>query len=195
VIVGLTGGVCSGKSIASATLREAGATVLDCDDLARYLADFEPAVRNAIREHWPQAFHSAGALNRRRLAQIVFADASARLQLEQILHPPILDTVERNIAMEREAGRHLVVVAPLLFELGMGRLFDVTWLVACSAEVQLSRLMQRNGLGEGEARGWMAAQWPLERKVPLASLVLHNDAKIVDLEAAVETAWQGVLKA
>jgi dephospho-CoA kinase len=195
VIVGLTGGICSGKSTASAVLRRLGAALIDCDDLARYLADFDPDVRGAIRAAWPQAFHPAGGLDRGALAGVVFSDAQQRRRLEQILHPPILDSVERNVSAERQGGRHLVVVVPLLFELGMQGLFDATWLVACSPATQLARLMQRNGLDEPTARRWIAAQWPLEQKTPLATLVLSNDAKIADLQAGVEAAWEGVLKA
>jgi dephospho-CoA kinase len=194
VIVGLTGGICSGKSTAAAILRDYGVTLLDCDDLARYLTDFEPAVRESIRANWPEAFHPAGALDRGRLARIVFSDGSARARLEQILHPLILESVNRNIDAERRGGRPLVVVVPLLFELGMAPLFDQVWLVACQPETQVERLMQRNGLNAAEARQWIAAQWPLEHKLPLASLILRNDAKIADLQAAVESAWEGVLR-
>lgn len=195
MIIGLTGGICSGKSTASAALRGLGLLVLDCDDLARHLTDFEPEIRAALRSHWPLAFAAGGALNRRQLAETVFADAAARRQLEQILHPPILDNVRRNVACERAASRHLVIVVPLLFELGLQSLFDATWLITCEPAAQLARLMQRSGLSADQAGQWIAAQWPLERKLPLASLVLHNNAKIEDLQAAVQAAWEGELKA
>ena len=194
MIVGLTGGICAGKSTATAELRALGANVLDCDDLARYLTDFDPQLRGAIRDNWPQAFYAAGGLNRRRLAEIVFGESAQRVKLEQILHPLILETVKLNVTAERQRGQHLVIVVPLLFELGMQDLFDATWLIACEPEVQLARLMQRNRLEAEEARRWLAAQWPLERKLPLATLVLRNDAKIDDLQTAVRSAWEGVLK-
>lgn len=194
MVVGLTGGICTGKSLAAQTLHSAGAHVIDCDELARHFSNCDPAVRRQIRSRFgPGVFHRGGGLLRAELARIVFADQSERTALEGILHPPIIECVDRNIAAANADGEHLVIVVPLLFELRLEDRFDQTWLVACEPQTQLSRLMSRSGFSAEEAARWIAAQWPQAKKIPLASRVLTNDAKIEDFQAAVREIWEGVL--
>jgi dephospho-CoA kinase len=194
VIVGLTGGICTGKSIAAAQLELDGAHVIDCDAVSHHLTNCSPELRNAIRlKFGSEMFHVGGALLRRRLADLIFADTAARLELEAILHPPILKCVEVNIAAARSRSEHLVVVVPLLFELGIQEMFDEVWLVTCEPGTQLERLMNRSGLDLATAERWVAAQVPQAVKARQAKVILPNDDTIESFRACVSKRWEGVL--
>lgn len=163
--------------------------------MARYLTDYDPQVRASLFSRFgATAFHRNGALLRGKLGRIVFDDAQARLDLEAILHPGIKSCVEENVVAARAVGEHLVAVVPLLFELGMEGGFDETWLVVCEPTQQLERLKQRSGMEEADARKWIAAQWPQERKAPLATRVLVNNAKIDDFKHSVLDLWEGFIR-
>jgi dephospho-CoA kinase len=196
VIVGLTGGIGTGKSTAADALARHGVHVIDTDAIARFLTDCDPAIRDRIRAGFgSEVFHPNGGLDRERLGESVFTDAVARAKLEQILHPPILDWVRLNCAAARAHSRHLVVVVPLLFELDMRSWFDQTWMVTCMPAIQLERLQTHRGYSQEEAERRIAAQWPLARKAALADRVFTNDATIADFENEIITTLESLTTA
>jgi dephospho-CoA kinase len=184
-ILGLTGGVGMGKSTAAAILRDAGAQVVDTDDLARQLVEpGQPALAEIKKEFGPGIISSAGALERRELARIIFADAGARKKIEAILHPRIrerwLAQIER---WRRENCKLAVVVIPLLFETRAESEFDKIICVACSAANQQKRLSER-GWTATQIRQRIAAQMPVDQKIARADFVVWTDG---DMAAH---AWQ-----
>jgi len=194
--IGLTGGIASGKSSVGRLLAERGLPVLDADRFARealapgsagaraVLARHGDAVREGVEKQTEGQIKEAGApgpgagpatdhINRAALGRIVFADASERRWLEQLVHPLVRDRFDA--ALEQLSGAPVVVLmVPLLFEAGLEGLCSEVWLVDCDEEQQLSRLMARDQLSAADARGRLAAQWPLARKRELADRVLDN---------------------
>lgn len=186
MIVGLTGGICSGKTEAACVLVSMGVRVLDADQISRFLTNHDTRVLAQIEEHFgSQVFTIYGALDRQSLARIVFNDDQARHDLEGILHPPILALQRANISTARSTGRPLVISAPLLIECGAYREMDTIVLVRCSPALQQTRLIERNHFTAEEAQARIAAQMPLEVKQNYAQVVIDNDGTLAEFQAKV----------
>lgn len=194
MILGITGGISTGKSTAARVVARAGGRIIDCDEISHYLSNYDPGVLLAIRNRFGGGvFGEHGALDRVALAKLVFADAAERAALEQILHPPIITVVQTNIRDARARREPLVVVAPLLIEAGMTGDVDWLWVVSCTPEHQLQRLCERTRVEAAEARSWIEAQMPLEVKEKQANVVLRNDGTIEEFETAVAREWEAFL--
>ena len=182
--IGLTGGIASGKSSVGRLLEARGWPVLDADRFARdALAPNTPA-SEAVVERFGDAVGNAAHLNRNALGRIVFSDPSERRWLEALIHPIVRDRFQHEL--ERHSHEPVVVLMiPLLFEAGLESLCSEIWLVNCTPEQQLARMMQRDGLTEEEAQARLLAQWPLSRKRDLADVVIDNGGSPNDLAAAV----------
>ena len=197
VVIGLTGGIASGKTTAADFLEDVGAPVVRSDRLARdVVAPGEPALAEIVAA-WPGVMTADGTLDRKALGRIIFAQPAERRRLEAITHPRIHRRMQEWLDAQRRAGAPAAVCdIPLLFEAGYDRrpeFLHRIWVVRCEEATQLRRLMARDGLAEGPARQRLAAQWPLSRKVPGADLVLENDGAPENLRAQVVQAWQAVL--
>jgi dephospho-CoA kinase len=173
--IGLTGGIASGKSGVGALLAARGLPFLDADRFAReLLAPASPATLAVLGRYGPHVRgEQEGSLDRAALGRIVFADVEERRWLEALLHPQVRERFERELAA-LAAAPVVVLMIPLLFEAGLEELCSEVWLVDCEEEQQLRRLMERDGLGEADARARLAAQWPLARKRALADVVIDN---------------------
>jgi dephospho-CoA kinase len=184
-LVGLTGGIGSGKSTVARLAAARGVPVLDADQLAReVVAPGQPA-HAEIAAAWPSAIGADGAVDRRRLAAIVFADPAARARLEAITHPRIQELARARAAELARQGHRLVLYeASLLVETGRQGEFDGLVVVTASAETQLRRAVAR-GLSPDEARARIAAQLPLGDKVRVATHVIENDGDLEATEAQV----------
>jgi dephospho-CoA kinase len=179
IVAGLTGGIASGKSTVAEIFSELGAAVIDSDRLAREAVARGSPGWQAVVARFGQAVLSAdGDIDRRRLADIVFADPAERAALEGIVHPYVRAESDRRIAALRRAGTHAVVIldVPLLFEAGMhaGRGLGAVIVVWVPEEVQRERLMARDRIGADEADRRIRAQMPIERKKALADRVIDN---------------------
>ncbi len=179
-VVGITGGIGSGKTAATDFLGEQGALVLDADVESRALTAENGEALPMIRERFGDAvFNEDGTLNRRALGDIVFADEEQRRALEGILHPMVQ---HRMIQKIRQAGQNgvpfLFLSVPLLFETGMDALCDETWCLSLSPEEQLERVMERDGLSRAEAAARIESQMPLEEKVRRANVVIRTNRSI-----------------
>ena len=193
--IGLTGGIASGKSTAGRWLAQRGLPLLDADQFAREaLAPGSPGAA-AVLQRYGAAVRAPGestiALDRSALGRIVFQDPSERLWLEQLVHPLVRRRFDAALA-QLAAAPAVVLMIPLLFEAGLEGLCSEIWLVDCTPELQLQRLMGRDGLSDGDARARLAAQWPLERKRPLADRVIDNRGGPGDLEPQLEAALAGL---
>ncbi len=194
MILGITGGISTGKSTASDVIAKSGVRIIDCDEISRYLTSYDPTILTALFEHFgSRVFHRFGQLKRAELANIVFDDDHERLVLERILHPPIKATVLANIETAIDHEEPIVVVAPLLIEAGMAGMMDRLWVVTCSADNQILRLCQRAGITLEQARKWIDAQMSLEEKEKYADTVIRNDGAIDDFRAAVAQEWDALV--
>jgi dephospho-CoA kinase len=182
-VLGLTGGVGMGKSACADLLRARGVPVVDTDDLARQVVEPGQPGLEEVRRLFPQVFGPDGRLRRDQLARRVFSDATARRQLEGILHPQIRQLWRRQMERWRSEGHALaVVVIPLLFETNAQEEVDRVICVACSPATQEQRLLAR-GWSADECVRRIAAQWPIENKLALAHFVIWTEGGL-ELHAA-----------
>jgi dephospho-CoA kinase len=188
--IGLTGGIATGKSTVGQLLAERfGLPLLDADLYARgALAPGTPGARAVLARYGEAVAAGAGdAIDRAALGRVVFADPLERRWLEQLVHPLVRQRFEAELVRLAHAPE-VVLMIPLLFEAGLESLCSEVWLVTCSPETQLQRLIGRDGLPEHEARARIAAQWPLARKQALADLLIHNDGDPKALEQQLAAA-------
>lgn len=189
-VIGITGGIATGKTAFSQALRRAlpTAAFFDADVSARELTSGDAEVRALITAMFgPEIYSATGDLNRGKLRTIVFADPEKKAALEQILHPRI----RRQWALEAERRRNSTDIfladIPLLYETGGESLCDRVVVVACSPRVQLDRLMSRSSLVPSAAEQMIAAQMPLSEKVARANHVVWNNGPLPVLESQAET--------
>jgi dephospho-CoA kinase len=183
--IGLTGGIASGKSAAAAEFARLGATVVDADEAARIVtAPGAPALKELAELLPDEPLVVRGALDRRRLRELLFQDGDLRQRVEAILHPRIAARLKAGIAAA--TGNYVIVAIPLLAETGASELVDRDLVVDCPEEIQIRRLMQRDGETEAAARRMLAAQASREERLALADDVIDNGGSLADLRAAVE---------
>ena len=184
-VIGITGGISTGKTSFCDCLREiVPAKFFNADAAAQKLTDTDPAIKEAIRrEFGAEVYSSTGDLNRGLLRAIVFADAGKKRALEQILHPPI----RRQWSLEAEDARNSAELffadIPLLYETNGETLCDRVAVVACAHEIQLTRLMKRTSLDRLIAGQMIAAQMPLAEKIVRADHVVWNNGDRAALTA------------
>jgi dephospho-CoA kinase len=183
--VGLTGGIATGKSTLARALRELGVPVIDADALARQaVAPGTAALAEVVREFGPEVLGADGALDRARMAALVFADPVARARLEAIVHPAVREATRRETAALATAGRDLAFYdVPLLYEVGLDRDFDAVVVVWAPREQQRARLQARDGMAEADAEARLAAQLPVDEKAARADFVVRNDTEAAALPA------------
>ena len=189
MLVGLTGGIGSGKSLVAELLAAHGATIIDADVLAREVVAPRTPGLVAVRERFGAGVLRAdGSLDRGTLGRIVFGDPVARRDLEAIIHPAVRARAAALTAAAPE-GAVVVQVIPLLVETGQQGSFDQVVVVDVDPEVQLSRIMLRDGLSEAEAQARLRAQASREARLAAAHVVLRNNGTRADLAAAVDRLW------
>jgi dephospho-CoA kinase len=176
-VIGVTGGIGMGKSVAGEIIAGHGLPVVDTDLLARQVVEpGEPALLEIQSTFGSTVVDAGGSLLRDEMARLVFADDDARKKLESILHPRIRELWLKQVEEWRSAGRHIaVVVIPLLFETEAESEFDATICIACSAGTQRQRLLAR-GWTEGQIEQRVQAQWPVQRKITKADYVVWTEA-------------------
>ncbi|HTP49686.1 MAG TPA: dephospho-CoA kinase [Anaeromyxobacteraceae bacterium] len=182
-LVGLTGGIASGKSSFANALRRLGAPVIDADELARraVLAG-TPALEEVRSAFGDGVLGPSGELDRKRMAALVFADPEARRKLEAIVHPAVRRAVAVETARLAALGHALSFYdVPLLFETGLDRAVDLVVVVYAPRETQKRRLVARDGISDAEAEARLAAQMPIEEKARLADVVVENDGDLASL--------------
>ena len=193
-VVGLTGGIGSGKSAAADEFARLGAAVVDTDAIARELTEPGGAALAHIKALFGEAFVApSGAMDRKRMREHVFADAAAKRALEELLHPMIRAEAERRIA--QAAAPYVVYVVPLLVESGSYRTrVDRVLVVDAPEALQLARVRARSGLGEAEVRAIMASQLSRAARLAAADDVIDNGGTIQALRAQVAALHAKYLK-
>jgi dephospho-CoA kinase len=189
LLVGLTGGIGSGKSTVAGMLRARGAVVLSADAFARdAVAAGTTGFARAVALFGPEVVTPDGELDRAEVARRVFADDELRAALERIVHPEVRRLTAEGVAREAGSDRVVVVDSPLLIETGAHRDFPVVVVVSASAPTQIARLVAR-GMDEADARARMAAQMPLEERAAAADILLDNEGTEAELESQVDRLW------
>jgi len=195
-VIGLSGGIGSGKSTVAAILAELGAFVIDADRIGHEI--YRPGTegfRRVVEAFGSGVIGADGSVDRRALGAIVFADPAALARLNALVHPLIGEEIQRRIAAARaeEAGRPIVVEAAILIEAGW-RFFDRIWLVTVGRETAIARVRAARGLERAEVERRMGAQLPDAERRRVADVVIANDGTPAELRARVEAAWRTLVR-
>ena len=196
LLVGLTGGIATGKSTVSVMFAHLGAKVVDADLLAREVVmPGQAAHAQIVKEFGPAVLQADGQIDRKRLGAIVFADASKRKRLEQITHPAIRVRQQRILSVYEEEAFDGIVIwdAAVLIESGGAKAMDRLVVVTADAETELARLMARDGFSEEDARRRIASQMPLAEKVKVADYVIDNSGSRAETERRVREVYRALL--
>ena len=191
-VIGLTGGISSGKSTVSQFLTELGAVIIDADKVGHEV--FKPdseAWREVVAAFGKQIITANGAIDREKLGEIVFSNSEARARLNQIMHPRMYNLVKTRLDEYRRQGAGIVVLeAPLLLEAGWTSLVDEVWVTTASEATMLKRLRERTGLSEKESLARIRSQLPAEKRVKHADAVIDTDCSLEELKARVKELWE-----
>jgi dephospho-CoA kinase len=192
-VVGLTGGIASGKSTVSAMFRELGAHVIDADEVAREVVEPGTPGLEEVARRFPGVVDGSGQLDRAALGRRIFADPTERRALEAILHPRIREEVARRTEALARAGVTVVLYdAALLIENGLHRGMDGVIVVSAPESVQRARLAARDGLDEAAITARLAAQLPLADKRAQATWVVDNRGSLDETRAQVRQIWEEI---
>ncbi|MGE5459737.1 MAG: dephospho-CoA kinase [Solirubrobacterales bacterium] len=190
LLVGLTGGIGSGKTTVARMLEERGAVVFDADVLARdAIGPGTPGHDRVVERFGPNVLAPGGDIDREALASVVFADPAARRDLEAIIHPEVRRLFAESTEEFRDTDAVVVFSAPLLVETGMHTAFEVLIVVSAPVETQVDRLLRDRGMSEPAIRGRIGAQLPLEEKAEVADILIDNEGTLEELEGQVERVW------
>ena len=191
LVVGLTGGIGSGKSTVSAMLAGRGAVVVDADVISRQVVEpGAPAYRAVVERFGPEVVRADGTLDRGRLAEIVFADDGARADLNAIVHPAVAAAMDERMATEAHTDHVVVLEVPLLVESQSGRPHLAGVIVVDAPEATaVGRLVERRGMTEDDARARLAAQASREERLARADFVIDNTGDLDHLAGEVERCW------
>jgi dephospho-CoA kinase len=193
LIVGLTGGVASGKTAVSQVLKEEGAYIVDADQIARELVQpHKPAWNELVKAFGKEILQGDEFINRKKLAEKVFGDLKHRKHLNQILHPQIKEEMDRRTKEigQKDPEAIVVIDAPLLVELGAHRKVDKLIVVTSTPMQQMERLKERDGRSPEEALGIFSAQMPVEEKVKLADFVIRNEGSLEEMKKRAKEVFQ-----
>lgn len=187
-IIGLTGGVATGKSTVAGFFSDHGITVIDADAIAREaVLPGSSALLRIIEEFGPEILQPDGTLNRKKLGFIVFNNEEKRRLLESILHPAIKQLAESKIRQAEQEGERVVIyMAPLLIEAGVTDRVDEIWVVSTTEAVQLERLMARDNISREEARRIIESQMPLSEKERFGRVIIDNSGTLEETQGLLE---------
>jgi len=188
VVIGLTGGIASGKSTVSNMVKKLGITVVDADEISRDVVEIgKPAYNQIVDVFGADILQQDHTLDRKKLGALIFSNQKRREQLNKIVHPEVRKEMLRQVEKEKKQGSRAVVLdIPLLFESKLTYMVDKTLLVYVDEQTQLERLMQRNGYAKAEAKLRIQSQLPLKDKRKLADEIIDNNGTIENTQTQVE---------
>lgn len=186
-IVGVTGGVGSGKSTVSKILsKELPGFLIDADEISRKVSEL-PETKDRIRQEFGDEVFKGDELDRKKLGKVVFSDPAKRAILNGIIHP-MVKKIFRERTVEHGDNEYIIYDCPLLIEADLQHDVDLTLLVYVDEDLQLERVMTRDGLGKKDALDRINSQMKLEDKIPLSDIVVYNDSDLEDLKERVKAA-------
>lgn len=191
-IIGLTGGIASGKSLVSRTLKGLGMTVIDADDISHEILAHDTSIRQeVVRTFGKEVLNEEGEIDRGKLGRVVFfQDPEARKALESILHPPIRKAMWKRAQESR--NNYVVLDIPLLIETGAHERVDLVVVVYATRELQIQRLMARDEISRQEAMRKIETQLSLEEKVFAADYIINNTNSVEETEEQVTRFYQAI---
>jgi dephospho-CoA kinase len=191
-VIGLTGGIASGKSTVARFLKELGAVVIDADKIGHEVLRSDAEVWQEVVATFGEGILTpAGSISREKLGKIVFGNAEPLLKLNQITHPRIAERVKTQLEGHRKDGVGVVVVeAPLLLEAGWASLVDEVWVTVASEAAVLRRLKDRAGLSEAESLERIRSQMSVAERIRRADVVIDTDCDLDELKARVAELWR-----
>lgn len=192
--IGLTGVIGAGKSSVIQILQEKGISVFDCDEInAQLLLTGARGYQALINVFHDEILDVDNHIDKQKMSATIFSDQQKREMAEQILHPLIKQEIEKQC--EQHIHEDIVVVeVPLLFEIGWEKNFDECWVVTCSQEILLDRLIQYRHMSEDEARRRLQVQMPQEEKIKKAQRILYNDGNLQQLKQQINEVLEEIRK-
>jgi dephospho-CoA kinase len=192
LLLGVTGGIASGKTSVASMLEELGAPIIDFDVLARQIVEpGKPAWKEIVDYFGKQILQEDGTVDRKKLSKIVFRDMEKRKKLEGFTHPRILEEFVKRVneIAETDPGAIIQVVIPLLIEQNLQYMFHKILVVYIPRELQIERIAKRDGISKEEAAAILKAQLPIEEKLGYADFVVNNEGSLVETKRQVEKLW------
>jgi len=190
-VIGLTGGMGSGKSTVSQLLSESGAVIIDADKVGHEA--YQPNTKTwqeLVAAFGRQIVAQDGSIDRKKLGAIVFGSPEQLERLNRIVHPRMFEMMKERIEQYRRQGVKVVVLdAAILFEANWTPLVDEIWVVVASEALVVTRAKARTGLPEEQIRSRLSSQMPVEDKIKKANVVIHNDGTFEDLRIKVKELW------
>lgn len=194
-IIGLTGGIASGKSTVSKLLKALGAQIIDADQIAREIvAPGSDALSEIAAFFGSDILNPDGSLKRGELARIVFNDPETLAALNRMTHPRIIAVIKDRIRQASVRDSVLVLDAALLIELNLESLVDETWLVSVQPEIQMERLVKREAMGRADAEKIIGSQLPLAMKIAAADVCIDNNGSLETLQETIKKMWNEQVK-
>jgi dephospho-CoA kinase len=193
LLLGVTGGIASGKTTVANMLKELGASTIDFDLIARQVVEpGKPAFRQIVDYFGKQVLLEDGTLDRKKLSKIVFQDLEKRKKLEDFTHPPIYEEFLKQVSeiTDKDPGAIVQVVVPLLIESNLQYMFDKLLVVYIPQEQQIERLVERDGISREETADMLKAQLPIDEKLEYADFVVDNQGSVEETRKQVEDIWQ-----
>lgn len=195
-VIGLTGGIASGKSTVSKLLKDKGAVIIDADEISRQIMmPGQPAYHEVIKKFGTKILKDKDDIDRKKLGDIVFSNTTLLKTLNQITHPAIVDEIKKRLDYYRSRSEKVAVIdAALLLEVGLNLLVDEVWLVVVDEKTQIKRLMEREKiLTPKEAIKRIKAQMPLEEKRRLADKIIDNSGDLGYTKKQVDKLWREII--
>ncbi|NLU10100.1 MAG: dephospho-CoA kinase [Tepidanaerobacter acetatoxydans] len=195
-VVGLTGGIASGKSTVSSLLKDKGAAIIDADEIAKeIMSKGKPVWVNVVNHFGEQILNDDKSdIDRKKLADIVFSDRVKLEALNSLTHPEILKEIKKQLENYKKAGRKVIVIdAALLLESGLDTFVDEVWLVVVDEKTQLERLVMREkDMDFAQALNRIKSQMPLKEKLKYANRVIDNNSSIEETREQIDEIWREI---
>lgn len=195
MVIGLTGGIASGKSTVSAKLKELGAAIIDVDILARSVVSKGRIAYNRIVQCFgEEVLLPSGEINRKKLGGIVFSDKDKLALLNSITHPEIINRVKDKIQeLKAEGAKVIVVDAAILIEMGLYKYVDSVWVVIVDREIQIKRLIERDKFDYKDSENRINSQFTNEVRKKYADVIIDNNKPIEEVGKKLEELWNNII--
>ena len=195
MIIGLTGGIATGKSTAAEYLNKKGAKIIDADRISHKISQKgKKGWKQVVDEFGKDILREDGEFDREKLGEIVFSNAAKRKKLESLLHPIIIYKMKEEAHEYIENNQVVIFMAPLLYETGLNRFCDQVWVISASKKTQIKRLEKRNNLDQDASLKRINSQLSIEEKKKKADVVIENNSTIKKLKEKLDKQWKKVLK-